>query len=226
MKRTLPRSIIAMACLLWAAAASWLVLGTASPAQDVRTQAPCSPVIDRTQGNVTLTFSGGCTVGIMPAELAGIIDSVLARRAVPPELLDRFETVSRAFGVTDTALATFFRILGERKVATEDLDAKLREVAARHLTLLKQAEASADDDPQVAPIKKEAVAAIGAGDYARAEGLLRRAFDADLVIARRAQEIATKRLLTAARTRADLGQLHLTQLRYAAAVEDFQEAAN
>ena len=46
------------------------------------------------------------------------------------------------------------------------------------VTLLKQAESSADDDPQVAAIKKEAVAAIGAGDYVRAEGLLRRAFDA------------------------------------------------
>ena len=62
-----------------------------------------------------------------------------------------------------------------------------------------------------AAIKKEAVAAIGAGDYARAEGLLRRAFDADLAAARREQDIAhrvqeitNRRLLTAAKTRADL----------------------
>ena len=112
-----------------------------SHAQEVRTQAPCSPVVDRTQGNVTLTFSGGCTVGITPGELKEIIDSVLARRAIPPELLDRYEMVSRLFGVTDAALTTFFRILGEKKVATEDLDAKLREVAGRHVTILKQAEA-------------------------------------------------------------------------------------
>src|SRR5262249_675999 len=150
-----------------------------------------------------------------------------------PELLDRFETVSRTFGVTDTALATFFRILREQKVATEDLDAKLREIAARHLTLLNQAEASADDDPQVAAIKQQAVAAIGAGDYARAESLLRRAFDADLAEARRAQEaankaleLAAKRFLTAAKTRADMGDLDLTQLRYADAAEDFQAAAD
>src|SRR5262249_35673169 len=98
-----------------------------------------------------------------------------------------YDTVSRAFGVTDTALTTFLRLLGERKVATEDLDARLREVAARHLTLLKQAEPSPDDDPQVAAIKRDAVAAIGAGDYARAGELLQRAFDADLAAARRAQ---------------------------------------
>src|SRR5262249_24616018 len=123
-------------------------------------------------------------------------------------------------------LTTFFRILGERKVATEDLDARLREVAARHVTLLKQAEASADDDPQVAAIKKEAVAAIGAGDYARAGDLLQRAFDADLVVARRALDVANKRYLTAAKTRADIGELNLTQLRYAAAAADFQAAAD
>jgi hypothetical protein len=214
-------------------ATAWLFCAITSHAQDVRTQAPCSPVVDRTQGNVTLTFNGGCTVGITPAELKDIMENVLARRAIPPELLDRYETVSRSFGVTDTALTTFFRILGENKVSPEDLDAKLREVAARHLTLLKQAEPAADDDPQVAGIKKQAVAAIGAGDYGRAEGLLQRAFDADLAAARRAQDAvrrsqdaADKRFLTTAKTRADIAQLKLTELRYAAAAQDFQEAAN
>ena len=105
-------------------------------------------------------------------------------------------------------METFFRILGEKKVAVEDLDAKLREVAARHLTLLKRAEASPDDDPQTAALKKDAVGAIGAGDYDRAEELLERAFDADIATARRvqdiasrAQDVANKRLLTAAKTR-------------------------
>jgi hypothetical protein len=192
---------------------AWLAAATPAFAQDVRTQAPCSPVVDRTQGNVTLTFSGGCTVGITPAELKEIMENVLARRAIPPELLDRYDTISRALGVTDTAVTTFFRILGQNKVATEDLDAKLREIAARHLTLLKQAEASPDDDTQIAAIKKQAVAAIGAGDYGRAEGLLQRAFDADLAAARRAQDAAryaqdvvNKRFLTAAKTRADIGE--------------------
>jgi len=217
MKRRFSRLAIATAWLFWA---------TASHAQDVRTQAPCSPVVDQTQGNVTLTFSGGCTVGITPAELAVIIDSVLARRAIPPDLLDRYEMVSRALGVTDTALTTFFRILGENKVAMEDLDAKLREIAARHLTLLRQTEASSEDDPQIAAIKKQAVAAIGLGDYDRAEGLLQRAFDADLAAARRAQDAANKRFLTAAKTRADIAELKLTQLQYAAAVEDFRGAAD
>jgi hypothetical protein len=53
-----------------------------------------------------------------------------------------------------------------------------------------------DDDPQVAAIKKDVVTAIGVGDYARAEDLLRRAFDADVAIARRAQDVANRRLMT------------------------------
>ena len=75
MKRQLTRLIIVLGALL--------VSTAGSHAQEVRTQAPCSPVVDRTQGNVTLTFSGGCTVGITPGELKEIIDSVLARRAIP-----------------------------------------------------------------------------------------------------------------------------------------------
>jgi hypothetical protein len=181
-----------------------LYAGASASAQEVRTQAPCSPVVDHTQGSVTFTFSGGCNLGATPAELQDIIGNVLARRAVP---LDVYDSVSRALGVTDTALTTFFRILGENKVAAEDLDAKLREIAGRHLTLLKQAEPSADDDPQVAAIKTQAVAAIAIGNYARAEELLQRAFDTDLAAARRAQDAADKHYLTAAKTRADLGGL-------------------
>ena len=83
-----------------------------------------------------------------------------------------------------------------------------------------------DDDPQVAAIKQRAAATIGAGDYTRAEALLRSAFDADLAAAQRAQDVTNKRFVAAAKTRAELGQLNVTQLRYAAAIEDFREAAS
>ena len=69
--------------------AAWVVSSSAS-AQ--RTEAPCSPVIDRTQGNVTINFTGGCTAGISPAQIQQIIDAVLAGRAVPPELLESTNT--------------------------------------------------------------------------------------------------------------------------------------
>ena len=141
-------------------------------------------------------------------------------------MLERTERLSRQFGVTDIAVTKFFRILGESKVAIEDLDAKLREIAAQHLTLLKQVETLSGEDPQVASIKKEAVAAIGAGDYPRAQALLEQAFDADLVAARKAQDTANRRYVTAAKTKADLGQLKLSQLQYEAAAREFQAAAD
>ena len=210
---------------------AWVVASASANAQSVRTEAPCSPVIDRTQGNVTVNFTGGCTAGMTPAEIQQVIDAVLSKRAVP---LENFEELAQRFGVTSMAVTTFFRILGENRVPLEDLDAKLREVASRHLTLLKQIETlSADDDPQVASIKKTALAAIGAGDYARAQALLEQAFDADLVAARKAQDSANKaletakqRYLTAAKTKADLGELKLSQLQYEAASREFQTAAD
>ncbi|HUI96131.1 MAG TPA: tetratricopeptide repeat protein [Xanthobacteraceae bacterium] len=206
--------------------AAWLAAAASAGAQEVRTQAPCSPVIDHTQGDVTINFSGGCTVGITPAQLQEIIASLQAGRSVPPELLDRYEALSQKFGVTDAAVANFLRILGENKVATGDLDAKLREIAAQHLTLLKQTAAQAGDDPQVAALKKDAVAAIGAGDYTRAETQLQQVFDADLVAAKKALDAANQRYLTAAKTKADLGRLARAQLHYAAAAQAYQAAAD
>ena len=169
-----------------------------------------------------------------------VIDAALAGRSIPLELLDRHERLGRQLGVTDTAVTNFFRILGERKVAIEDLDAKLREIAARHLTMLKKAEPVPGEDPHVEALKKEAIAAIAAGDYARAEALLEQASDADVVAGRKAQDaaklaqdaaskaqdIANRRFVAAAKAKADLGQLKLTQLQYEAAAREFQAAAN
>src|SRR5262249_55576656 len=195
--------------LALALVAAWLAAMAPAGAQDVRTQAPCSPAIDRTQGSVTINFAGGCTAGLTAAQLQEIKDAVLASRTVPPELLDRYEGISRQFGVTDAAVTAFFRILGEKKVAIEDLDAKLREIAAKHLTLLKETEAQTGDDPQVVALKKQAVAEIDQGNYARAEALLRQAADVDLVairkaedVARKAQDAANQRRLSAAKSKA------------------------
>src|SRR5262249_2963429 len=61
--------------------------GPQSPvvAQSVQTQAPCGPV-GQAGGAVTFAYSGGCTSGIGPDQLKEIIDSVLAKRAIPPDL--------------------------------------------------------------------------------------------------------------------------------------------
>ena len=206
--------------------AALLLPAGAAHAQQTQTKAPCSPVTDHARGDEAITFSGGCTAGIAPADLEKIAGSVLAGNAIPAELRDGFQAINRSFGVTDTALTAFFRILGENKVAAEDLDARLREIAGRHLTLLKQAEAFADDDPQVAALRKDAAAAITAGDYGRAETLLLQAFDADLAAVHGAEAVFNQRRLAAAKTQAALAELKLTQLQYPAAADALREAAD
>jgi hypothetical protein len=149
--------------------AAWVVALASANAQGVRTEAPCSPVIERTQGliaNVTVNFVGGCTAGITQAQIQQIIDGVRAGQVISPELLEKHEQLSQRFGVTDMAVTTFLRKLGERNVAVEDLDAKLREIAAQHLTLREQAKPRPGEDPKVQAIKKRAVVAIDSGDYA------------------------------------------------------------
>jgi hypothetical protein len=186
MIRSLAISMVVMA---------WLAEAMPAIAQEVRTEGTCSPVVDRTQGAVTITYSGGCNLGIGPDQLREIIDSVLAKRAIPPELLDRYEALAQKYGVTDAALTHFFLILGEKQVATTDLDAKLREIAGRHLTLLSQATPRVGDDPQVAALKNKAVEEINAGHYVDAESLLQQASEADLAAVRSAREALDERLL-------------------------------
>jgi hypothetical protein len=74
--------------------AAWIVFATSAFAQDVRTQAPCSPVVDRTH-----TFSGGCTVGITPAELKDINLALLYR--VQGHYADAYK---RALAISEKAL--------------------------------------------------------------------------------------------------------------------------
>jgi tetratricopeptide (TPR) repeat protein len=203
---------------------TWLT--TPAMAQNTQTQGPCSPIIDKTGGPVTINFSGGCTSGIDPDQLKAIIESVQAKRAIPPELIDRYEALGQKFGVTNIALTTFFRILGESQVETSDLDIKLREIAGQYLTLLKQAGSVRGFDPEATALKNKALAEIKAGHYADAENLLQRAVGADLAGLRSAQEALDNRHLAAAQTKAVFAQLKLTQLQYAAAAQAFKEAAD
>ena len=204
--------------------AAWVVALASASAQGVRTEAPCSPVIDRTQGNVTINFTGGCTAGITPAQLQQIIDDVLARRAIPPELLERTRpAVWRHRHGGDDFLPDPGRAespsRGSGCQAARDCGAA-PDAAQANRNLCPERTRKLD------ALKKSAVAAIGAGDYARAQALLEQAFDADLVAARKALDTANQRYVTAAKTKADLGQLKLSQLQYEAAAREFQTAAD
>jgi hypothetical protein len=107
---------------------------------DAWERVPCSAVAKHTRA-VTLTFVGDCSAGITSAQFRQIMENVLAGRAIPPELLERYGRFSQVFGVTEAVVTTFLRNLGESEVASEDLHGQMHELAGRHLTLLEQVRA-------------------------------------------------------------------------------------
>ena len=62
--------------------------------------------------------------------------------------------------VTETALASFFKILKQESIPCAEWGAKLPEIAFRHKELLLRFEAVQSDDPQVQALKKQAGQAI------------------------------------------------------------------
>ena len=122
-------------------------------------------------------------------------------------------------GVTQGAVTTFLRTLGEKDVPVEELPAKLGEIAERHKALLAQIASVRSDSPDVQAIKDQAHAAVERGDYERAESLLTKAEDAALASADQLR-------LDAAALRAERGELAFTRLDYRAAAGHFATAAS
>ncbi|WP_417909736.1 tetratricopeptide repeat protein [Candidatus Electronema sp. PJ] len=149
---------------------------------------------------------------------------------IPPAL---FAEYAGKLAVTDSALASFFRILDQEKVPAGDLDSKLREIAATHKELLLRLEAVQSTDPEVVRLKQAARQAIKeAGDYAKAEALLNQAEARDVQAieqleeaARQQQKLAKLRRISAAASNADNALLQRVQLRYAKAAEYYRNAA-
>ena len=148
---------------------------------------------------------------------------------VPPELFAQYVS---ELGVTDLALASFFKILEEQQVARGDLDSKLREVAFRYKELLQRFESVQSDDPEVRSLKVEAKNAIEDGRFAEAEALLAQARERDQKAVARIKEsileqqaALEKRQLSEAASCVEQAQLQRFQCHYAPAAEFWKEAA-
>ncbi len=133
---------------------------------------------------------------------------VAVNYGIPPAL---FAEYAGKLAVTEAALASFFKILEEQQVPLDDLDSKLREIAAQHKELLARLETVQSADPEVQRLKAEARQAIDTGEYTKAEQLL--------------EAVARQYSLAAAETYAELARLQRIQLRYAKAAEYWQKAA-
>ncbi len=101
-----------------------------------------------------------------------------------------FQKVSGELGVTQAALASFFKILERQKVAPEDLDTTLREFAKRYQQLEEDLKRFTSEDPEVAALRARAREALEAGDFDRAEQLLNETSAKDLTAAERQESVA------------------------------------
>ena len=148
---------------------------------------------------------------------------------------NQVEDIQRENHLTQAALANMFSILKEQKVQPEHLDAKLRQIAERHVELTERlhALAKSNDEPEITKRREQAAKAIEQGDYDRADRLLAEAEDIDRqAISEQQQAIVEqqealdRRQLSAATTLIQRGELERTRLNYRKAADHFAEAVS
>jgi hypothetical protein len=120
-------------------------------------------------------------------------------------------------GATQEQVLGFFRIIGEAGIAVEAIPGKLIEIAERYKTLLAQASAAPNDDPETTKLKVALRAALGEPDLERADALLAEILEAQ-------DQDIERRTLQAAATCAQRGEVAMTRLRYHEAATHFAAA--
>ncbi len=135
---------------------------------------------------------------------------------------------SEELGVTKAAVETMLGILKEQQVPPEQLEAKLKEIAERHLELTEKLHSlsNSNDEPEITQRREQAAEAIEQGDYDKAADLLEEAVGIDRQAIDEQQDALDRRKLSAAATIAQQGELERTRLNYRKAVEHFAEAAS
>jgi tetratricopeptide (TPR) repeat protein len=141
--------------------------------------------------------------------------------------------LAQKLGFTTSAVAEFFKILGEKNVPEEKIPVRLTEVAT-HFAQTRDGLATLEtDDPHAAELARAAKTALDAGRLAEADNLLDQAKEAELAALRQArelrenaQEAEERHALNAAKLLAGRGNIALTHLRYPDAAQQFKEAAD
>lgn len=139
-----------------------------------------------------------------------------------PELLVEI----KKSGVTESALQNFFEILKEQNIKPEDYDHTLRQIADRYQNNVKELASFQSEDPEVKALLGQAEQALKQGEFVQAEALLNQAKSTDLAAAKKLQDTAAKRLLSAAEATVQNGELQLTQIHYVQAAQYYREAAS
>ena len=173
-------------------------------------------------------------------EIRGLLDGEVETAASPETLepspvddeIDRLaqqaENLSAEIGTTRDALNGMFEILAEQNVPVEELEAKLREIAERHIELTKlwQALSKSSDDPEITSRRERATQALEDGDYDQAAELLEETRSVIRQARKKHQEVLALSLLDEASILSQQGDLEHARLNYRKAAEHFAEAAS
>jgi tetratricopeptide (TPR) repeat protein len=190
-----------------------------------QTHGPDSPAIAKVEGGVSITNDVGVTASGSGTALMQTGPGSVHITNIHGISEEQHQRLAKELGVTQSALESFFKILEQTHVAPGDLDSTLRDIAKKYKSLQEQLQAFTSEDPVVMTLKRDASKALEAGDFTRVETLLNAASQKDLEGAQQFQEMATKRWLSAAASKAENGRLKDTQLRYAEAVTYYRQAA-
>ena len=144
----------------------------------------------------------------------------------------RVAEISAQFNMTQSAVISFFRSVGEQDVPLEQIPFRLSEIAARYKILMEGLSALDLSDPNVAQSVELARAAISAGRYDEADALLLRARDHQISAAKQAEQVmhtarqaAERRWLRVAETEGTLGDLAMIRSRFDKAIVHYAAAA-
>jgi tetratricopeptide (TPR) repeat protein len=172
-----------------------------------------------------------CNYGLTPEQVQELTKAAVAGATGP--LTDKVVELGNKLGLTQGAVVSMLRIIGEQDVPVEHMPQKLAEVAAQYQRAMKRLAAfDAQDDPTTRDLIARAQAAITDGRLKDADDLLDQAEQIEVAGARQAQEIAhqagdvaARRLLRAANAAAVRGGIAETELRYLDAAKKFSDAA-
>jgi hypothetical protein len=170
-----------------------------------------------------------------PAVLAAMAKTFADQMAATTEARAKAEAkaaeLAQKLGFTASAVAEFFKILGEQNVPEKKIPARLVEIATHFAQTRSALAALTPDDPHAAELARSASSALDAGRLAEADNLLGQAKEMELAAFRQARELKQKaqeaedqHALNAAKLAGGQGEIALTQLRFADAAQHFKEA--
>lgn len=210
----------------------FFAVGCALAAQASDIRADERPRVSAQDGNVAIggeVTDATINIGMTPEQLRELTKAV----GVGPvgSLADKIDDLSDRLHVTRGAALAMLRILDRRDVPLENLPRELVEVAIRFQRLQMQLAARKPQNPFAGSLIEQALAAITAGDFAKAHQLFAQAKQAQIAAAKQARDLAQGALeaevqqLDAAASSAAEGDLSMIELHYRQAADLFQEAA-